>query len=162
MSLSVSSDSSQESGVTSGQRPNSSPSPLLETFCYTWTGPSPYWTPFCSPPASLRANWRAVCFLRKESHGSKTEDRKSKDKVRDVEQDEIRCASDAGWQERQWEGEKGWEREKGWECIGERRQKNLECSNVIGLSHWLGFQRDPSDIKEGNLWRAFSCSRLCD
>lgn len=98
MSLSVSSDSSQESSVTSGQRPNSSPSPLLETFCYTWTGPSSYWTPFCSPPASQRANWRAVCFLRKESHSSKTEDRKSKDKARDMEQDEIRWMADVGWQ----------------------------------------------------------------
>jgi len=57
---------------------------------------SPYWTPFCIAPASQRANRRAVCFLRKKSHGSKTEERKSKDKERDVEQDKILWTADVG------------------------------------------------------------------
>lgn len=121
MSLSGSSDSSQEKSVISGQRPNSSPSPLLETFCYTCTAPSPYWTPFCSPTASQRANWRTVCFLREESHCSKTEERKSKDK--------------AGWDTMDvWCGltERQWEREKEGQNVlarGDKRSRNAPTSS---------------------------------
>lgn len=49
--------------------------------------------PLTGPPFASLLRHRGItgglCFLRKESHGSKTEERKSKDKEKDVEQDKI-------------------------------------------------------------------------